>query len=117
MTGPAGLAVCLALATVTLAAAAGHLCVALAGSATRRASWGRLGARARASLLAQARLAPLTLVAVGVPLVQVAFWRFEPVHQSEPVGAMLPLLAVAGRRASVSLWATHQVARTWRRGR
>ena len=120
---PPALSVCLALATVALAAAAGHVCVALASSVASRAVWGRLGARTRASLLVQARLAPLTLALVGVPLVQVAFWRFEPAHQSEPVGAVLPLLAIAGigvlalaaRRAWVSLWATRRVARTWRR--
>ena len=120
---PPALGVCLALATVALAVAAGHVCVALASHLASRTAWGRLGARTRASLLAQARLAPLTLAVVGVPLVQTAFWRFEPVHQSEPVGVLLPLLAAIGaglvitvaRRAWLSLWTTQRIARTWRR--
>ncbi len=120
---PGALAACLALATTAVAVAAGHLCVALVGSATRRSAWSRLGARTRASLLVQARLAPLTLSVVGVPLVQLAFWRFEPGHQSERVGVVLPLLAVIGvgllvvaaRRAWRSLWATQRMARMWRR--
>lgn len=120
---PTALGVCLALATVTLAAAAGHVVVALAGYASTRAAWSRLGARTRASLLVQARLAPLTFALVGVPLVQIAFWRFEPVQPREPVGVVLPLLALCGAgllgvvvgRAWLSLWATQRIARMWRR--
>ena len=123
MMSPGALAACLALATVTLAVAAGHLCVTLAGHATRRSAWRRLGARTRASLLVQARLAPLTLSVVGVSLVQLAFWRFEPTQQSERVGVVLPLLAALGaglvvmaaRRAWLALRSTQRLAQRWRR--
>ena len=117
------LVVCLGLATVALAAGAGTALVALAGVAMRRGRWSAGAARTRASLLAQARLAPLTLSLVLVPLVQLAFWRFEPVHPAEPTGLALPLLALAGagvlavvaRHGWQSLRATDRVARAWRR--
>ena len=119
---PSAVRLCLALASVALAVAFGHLLVALTSAATRRAGWKRLGLRTRASLLVQARLAPLTLALAIVPLVQIAFWRFEPVQHAERPGLALPLLAVAGagllavvaRRGWRSLAATQRVTRAWR---
>jgi len=116
------LTVCVALATVALSAAAGNALVLLAGYLTRRQAWSALGARTTASLLVQARLAPLTLTLVAVPLVQAAFWTFEPAHKVETTGAPLQLLAAAGawvlvvmaHRAGASVYATWQVARVWR---
>ena len=68
----------------------------LAAQVTRARAWHHLGARTRASVLVQARLAPLAVALVLVPLVQLAFWRFEPEHHSETTGAALPLLAAGG---------------------
>ena len=120
---PAALAVCLALSAVALSAAAGSVFVALIEYAMRRFPLTGLGARARASLLMQARLAPLTLTLVLVPLVQLAFWKFEPPHVTETTGLALPLLALSGalvlgvvaRRGWQSVRATMRVARAWRR--
>ena len=119
---PAALRVCLAFASVALAVAFGHLLVALTSAATRRAGWTRLGARTRASLLVQARLAPLTMALVLVPLVQLAFWHFEAVQPVERTGPVLPLLGAIGAgllamaigRGWRSLAATLRVARAWR---
>ncbi len=120
---PLVIAACLALATVTIAVAAGAVTIVVADQVRRCRTVLRLGARPRASLLAQARLAPLTFTLVAVPLVQLAFWRFEPAHATEATGAVLPLLALAGavllavvaRGAWRSLHATAVVARVWRR--
>ncbi len=119
---PAVLTLCLGLATVALAAAAGNALVLLAGYLTRRQAWPAFGARPTASLLVQARLAPLTLTLVCVPLVQLAFWRYEPAHKAEVTGVVLPLLATAGvwvlavmaRRAWQCVQATGRVAEAWR---
>ncbi|MCC6988274.1 MAG: M48 family metalloprotease [Acidobacteria bacterium] len=119
---PGVLTVCVGLATVAVAAAAGTALVLLAGALTRRQAWTGLGARTAASLLVQARLAPLTLTLVAVPLVQVAFWTYEPAHKVETTGAPLLLLAAAGawllavmaHRAWVCVRATGRVAQVWR---
>jgi len=76
----------------------------------------------RFCLLAQARLAPLSLTLLALPLVQLAFWRFEPAAHQEVPGLVLPLLAVAGLgvlgtvmvRGWRALAATREVARAWR---
>lgn len=117
------LSLCVALATVAVSVAAGNALVLLAGAATRRGIWSAIGARATASLLVQARLAPLTLSCVCVPLVQLAFWRYEPANKVESVGAVLLVLAVAGawvlttmaQRTWQCVHATWRVSRAWRR--
>lgn len=114
---------CLSLATVALATGAGNALVALVAVALRRGQFPTVSVRMRARLLAQARLAPLSLSLVLVPLVQLAFWRFEPAQSAEPTGLALPLLAAVGagvltvalRHAWRSLRATELVARAWRR--
>lgn len=116
------LTLCVALATVALAAAAGNALVLVADVLARGRAWTAVGARTAASLLVQARLAPLTLPLVSVPLVSLAFWRYEPVHQAEATGVALPLLAAGGawvlammaRRGWQCLRATGRVVRTWR---
>ena len=75
---PPVIAALLAFATVAAGVGAGWLVMALAARLLPWPEAGRIGARTRASLLAQARLAPLSLTLVAVPLVQLAFWRFEP---------------------------------------
>ena len=119
---PGALTLCVALATVALSAAAGNALVVLAGVLTRRRVWTACGARTTASLLVQARLAPLTLSLVCVPLVQLAFWHYEPASKVEPAGAVLLLLAAAGAWVLAAMvyrtWrcvhATWRVARAWR---
>jgi Zn-dependent protease with chaperone function len=116
------LAACLGGAAVALGVAAGAAVMALAEALTRTVSWSCLGAVTRASLLAQARLSPLTFSLVLVPLMQVAFWRFEPAGQAEPAGAALVMLAAAGAwavvlaavRAARVLRATLHLAGEWR---
>ncbi len=57
-----------------------------------------------------------------VPVVQLAFWRYEPAHQAETTGVVLPLLAAAGgwvlvvvaRRAWQCVHGTWRVAQAWR---
>ncbi|HUU34492.1 MAG TPA: M48 family metalloprotease [Vicinamibacterales bacterium] len=111
-----------ALATVALSAAAGNALVLLAGSLARGRAWTAFGARTAASLLVQARLAPLTLTLVCVPLVTLAFWRYEPAQTMEATGVALRLLAAGGvwvlvvtaRRGWQSVRATGRVVRAWR---
>lgn len=122
MTAPL-IAVCLGLASVAVATATGHAVMAAAERALRGAWWLRRGARTRAGWLLHARLAPATLSLLFVPLVQLAFWVFEPATGSESVGLVLPGLAVAGlavvllgvRRAVVTVAATRRLTTTWRR--
>ncbi len=114
---PLAVAVCLALASVTLAVA-GRRQRAI-GAARRAADAApcrhRLGARTRASLLAQVRLAPLALLLlVGRALVQLAFWRFEPAPGRRSAWARA---ARAGSRPwarSASCWSWRAVARASR---
>jgi Zn-dependent protease with chaperone function len=118
-----GIAACLFLASIAIGTAAGSVVVAGVERLARGRAWSRLGVRTRTGLLAQARLAPLTLGATLAVLVQLAFWRFEPLGRTETTGWVLPLLALAGAtmvgttliRGWRSARATHVVARTWRR--
>lgn len=120
---PDALVLCLALATVGLSVLTGNALVLLASWLVRRGLWARVGARPAASLLVQARLAPLTLPLVIVPLVMLAFARYEPVHEAEEVGAVLAVLAAAGAwaltmaavRGWTSVRATWRLAQAWRR--
>lgn len=120
---PLLIALLLGFATVAAGVAAGSVVVVLAAQLLPRpALTARIGARTRASLLAQARLAPLSLTLVALPLVQLAFWRFEPAAQQESSGWPLPVLAMIGAaivarvaaRAWTALAATRAIARTWR---
>lgn len=119
---PAALAVCLAFAAFACATFAGAAVVVATDRVTRTGGWTRLGPRTRASLVAGARLAPLTFALAFVALVQLAFWKFEPVHQGEHSGAPLLLLAAAGVGlvvlAAARTWhawrATRTLIRTWR---
>ncbi|MBP7777974.1 MAG: M48 family metalloprotease [Acidobacteria bacterium] len=120
---PLALSALLAPATVAVAVACGGVVIALTGWLLLRPWWFTgIGARTRASLLAQARLAPLSLTLLALPLVQLAFWRFEPAAHQEVPGLVLPLLAVAGLgvlgtvmvRGWRALAATREVARAWR---
>lgn len=119
---PAALAVCLAFAAVACATVAGGLVVVAADHLTGTTWWPRLGPRTRASLVAAARLAPLTFALAFAALVQVAFWVFEPAHDGERTGAPLLLLAAAGvgivALAGARTWhawrATRTLIRTWR---
>lgn len=114
--------VCLALAAITLATAVAHGVMSVAAGAMRMASWRGLGARTRAGLLLQARLAPLTLSLGFVLVVELAFWAFEPATASEHVGLALPTLALAGLcLATTGLWrgvvatrSTRRLAAIWR---
>lgn len=119
---PPVIAALLAFATVAAGVGAGWLVMALAARLLPWPEAARIGARTRASLLAQARLAPLSLTLVAVPLVQLAFWRFEPAAAQESSGPVLPALAgvgalclaVVATRAWRALAATRAVARAWR---
>ena len=119
---PLVIAALLGLATVAAGATVGGLVIVLAARLLPLAAAARIGARTRASLIAQARLAPLSLTLVALPLVQLAFWRFEPAAHQETVGWVLPGLAAAGAalvllvavRAVRALAATRAVARAWR---
>lgn len=119
---PPVIALLLAFAAVAVGVAAGGLVIALAATLLPRLATARIGARTRASLLAQARLAPLSLTLVTLPLVQLAFWRFEPAAAQESSGPALPLLAVIGAaivalvvaRGWTALAATRAIARAWR---
>ncbi|MEZ5291223.1 MAG: M48 family metalloprotease [Vicinamibacterales bacterium] len=119
---PAAIAFCLGFASLALAAAAGSVVIAAVEHLTRLGWWARLGVRTRAGLLAQARLAPLSVTVVFTPLVQLAFWSFEPRSGSESIGIALPALAAVGvaltTLVAVRGWrtarATTEVARTWR---
>ena len=119
---PPVIAALLACATVAVGVGAGWLVMALAARLLPWADPARIGARTRASLLAQARLAPLSLSLVALPLVQLAFWRFEPAAAQESSGPVLLVLAVVGAllvavvaaRAWRALTATRAIARAWR---
>lgn len=119
---PLALAALLALTSVTVAVVCGGAVVAVAVRLVGQPWFAVIGARSRASVLAQARLAPLTLSLLALPLVQLAFWRFEPAGHQETPGVALPLMAAAGAgiiamavgRATRALAATRQVARAWR---
>lgn len=119
---PLAIAALLGFATVAAGAAVGGLVIVLVARLLPLVATARIGARTRASLLAQARLAPLSLTLVALPLVQLAFWRFEPAAQQEPIGWVLPGLAAVGAalallvalRASRALAATRAIARAWR---
>ena len=93
---PLAVALCLALASVTLAVAAGTVIGTLGARLMRTPAAQRLGARTRASLLAQLRLAPLGLLLPVGLVVQVAFWRFEPAQAGERVGPLLVGFTVLG---------------------
>jgi Zn-dependent protease with chaperone function len=118
---PPWLAAGLGLASVVLAAALGSAAAAAAVHAARTSRFGRLGARTRATLLAQARLAPAVFAAPLVAVVQAAFWRFEPAHGAEPVGPLLAGAALAGAallatstlRVAHALRATARLRRAW----
>jgi Zn-dependent protease with chaperone function len=119
---PPLLAAALALATVATAAALGSLLAALGLRLLGAGPVLRLGARTRASLLAQFRLAPAILLLPVAAVVQVAFWRFEPAHGGERVGPLLSFLAGAGVLLVVgssvrwlgALRATRRLRRHWR---
>lgn len=119
---PPLVAAALGLATIAVATGLGSLLAAVATRFLQSSVAAGLGARTRASLLAQARLAP---AAVFVPLavvVQAAFWRYEPVHGGERAGPLLVGLAVAGAflalasaiRLLSALHATSRLRRHWR---
>jgi hypothetical protein len=119
---PPLVAVALLLASVAVAAALGSALAAVGLRVMLSRVVAGLGARTRASLLAQARLAP---AAVFVPLaaaVQAAFWRFEPAHGGERLGPLLVGLAVIGAvlalcsaiRLLTALRATSRLRRSWR---
>lgn len=118
----AAIALCLFFAAIAVAAVVGQLAIAAADRAIRSTRWPQLGARTRASLLAQARLAPATLGLLFAVLVQAAFWAFEPDGRPESVGIVLMTLALAGVALSVvvavrtwrSARATRQLAAAWR---
>lgn len=119
---PAALAVCLAFAAFACATLAGAMVVVATDRVTRTAWWTRLGPRTRASLVAGARVAPLTFSLAFALLVQLAFWVFEPAHDGEHTGAPLLLLAAAGvgivalaaARTWQAWWATRTLIRAWR---
>lgn len=119
---PLAIAALLGFATVAAGAGVGGLVIVLAARLVPLATTARVGARTRASLIAQARLAPLSLTLVALPLVQLAFWRFEPAAQQEAIGWVLPGLAALGAglvwlvavRAFRALAATRAIARAWR---
>jgi hypothetical protein len=118
----ASLAVALALSAFALATVAGDLVMLAADRAAGRGWLRRCGPRTLAGLLAQARLAPLTLALAAAPLVVLAFWRFEPAGAVESTGPLLPVLAAAGAvllahvawRAVRTLRTTRALGRTWR---
>ena len=119
---PLVVAVCLALASLTLAVAAGAAIGAVGARLMRTPAATRLGARTRASLLAQLRLAPLGLLLPVGLVVQLAFWRFEPAQAGERVGPLLVGLAAMGAlgvllavaRLARASYATRLVRRHWR---
>ena len=119
---PLVVALCLALASVTLAVAAGTAIGAVGARLMRAPAATRLGARTRASLLAQLRLAPLGLLLPIGLVVQLAFWRFEPAQTGERVGPVLVGLAAVGAlglvlaaaRLARASRATRLVRRHWR---
>jgi hypothetical protein len=118
---PPLVAVGLALATLVIAAGLGSLLAALGLRMLDTAAFTRLGARTRASLLAQLRMAPAAVLFPLVVAVQVAFWRYEPAHGGERLGPLLVVLAAAGgglalqstRRLLAALRATRRVRRRW----
>ncbi|MEZ5420079.1 MAG: hypothetical protein R2708_22430 [Vicinamibacterales bacterium] len=118
----AALAVALALSVLTLSVIAGEAVMLAVHRAAARGWLVRRGPRTRAGLLAQARMASLSLAAVFVPLVLAAFWRFEPADAAETTGFVLPglaaigsgLVAVITRRAWRTLRATRALGRAWR---
>lgn len=111
------------LAALVVGVALGGLAIALADRLTATRRWSRLGARTRAAVLAQARLAPLTLGFTATALVVTAFWRFEPRTPAESMGLPLAALALAGAaiasgaavRVARALRATAAIAGSWRR--
>ena len=119
---PLVVAFCLAFAAVTLAVAAGTAIGTLGARLMRSPAAARLGARTRASLLAQLRLAPLGLVLPVGLVVQLAFWRFEPAQSGERAGPLLAVLTVLGTlalllsvaRVARASRATSLVRRQWR---
>ncbi len=119
---PSLVALALGLASVAVAAGIGSLLAAFALRLVPSGWFAGLGARTRASLLAQARLAPLAVFMPLAAVVQVAFWRYEPAHSGERVGPLLVALAVVGAfltlRAAVrllaALRATRRLRRHWR---
>ena len=118
---PPLVALCLALATLVIAAGLGSVLAALGLRLLDTAAFARLGARTRASLLAQFRLAPAAVLFPLVMAVQVAFWRYEPAHGGERLGPLLVVLAAAGgvlalqsaRRLLAAQCATRRVRRQW----
>jgi Zn-dependent protease with chaperone function len=120
---PAWLAAGLALASLAVAIALGVLVAAVAEGAARTRRFVGLGPRTRATLLAQARLAPALLALPFAAVVQLAFWRFEPAHAAEPAGPALAgaalagaaLLFVAAARVVRAVRATRVVRRAWLR--
>jgi hypothetical protein len=119
---PPLVAVALLLASVAVAAALGAVLAAIALALLHSGAVAGLGARTRASLLAQARLAPAAVIVPLSAVVQVAFWRYEPAHSGERVGPLLAVLAVigavltvrSGARLLTALRATSRLRRHWR---
>ena len=108
----------LALGGLTVGLAAGWLVAAGAWVATRAGWLAGRPAGVRARLLAQARLAPLAGAALFVPVLLVAFLRFEPVRGHEVAGpALLGLAAVALLAVGEAVWAAVAVARATARVR
>jgi hypothetical protein len=118
---PALVALSLALATLVVAVAIGSTLAAVGLRLRDTAAFARLGARTRASLLAQLRLAPAAVLLPLIAAVQVAFWRYEPAHGGERLGPLLLVLVAVGavvalrstRRMLAALRVTRRVRRQW----
>lgn len=119
---PPLVAAAVGLASIAVATALGSLLAAVALRLMQSGAAAGLGARTRASLLAQARLAPAVVFVPLAAVVQVAFWRYEPAHGGERLGPLLVGLAVIGAvlalrsavRLLTALRATRRLRRHWR---
>lgn len=118
----AAIALCLGFASIALASLAGQAAIVMVDRLIRGGWWTRLGARTRAGLLVQARLAPTTFGLGFAALVQAAFWVFEPGGRDESVSVVLMGLALAGAvllaAVAVRAWraarVTRRLAAAWR---
>jgi hypothetical protein len=112
------LGVLMACAAVPIGTTIGWLCASGVARLLRDVRW---SARARASLLAQARLLPLAFVIVLVAAQVHAFARFET-SRAESAGPLLTVLALAGVmlvadaiwRAAMAWRATARLTAEWR---